>query len=114
MKQNWKTVIASTENMRDAICELLDEYSFLEDYYNNSDEDYMESSDCWVHVEAVKMEQAEMREKINSLEDELKTMTDKYNSLLQEYNSLKATSPNIKRKTRLVRKSVEIEDDLPF
>lgn len=114
MKQNWKTVIASTENMRDAICELLDEYSFLEDYYNNSDEDYMESSDCWVHVDAVKMEQAEMRKEIDSLRRELNKVNDKYINLLKEYNSLKVTSPNIKRKTRLVRKSVEIEDDLPF
>lgn len=128
MKQNWKTVIASVDNFRDAINQFIDEYEMLETFHEENTE---VDDSVWVHVDVAKEEREELESKIQQLEKALEERNEEYNLLATKYNLLttkylqvqeqlytkkvseiKSKRKIVKRKSRL-NNNIE-DDDIPF
>lgn len=122
IRENWKTVIHSEENMRDAMNHLVDDYLKLVEFWREHESDVDDTT--WVHVDAVKEEREELESKIQYLELALDNRNNEYLDLHAKYKQLlkenKALREGEKPKKKLVKPrklTIPVEDDiddLPF
>ena len=122
IRENWKTVIHSEENMRDAMNHLVDDYLKLVEFWREHESDVDDAT--WVHVDAVKEEREELESKIQYLELALDNINNEYLDLHAKYKQLlkenKALREGEKPKKKLVKPrklTIPVEDDiddLPF
>lgn len=130
LKENWKTVIASSGNLIDAVTQYAEEYEMLKDFY---DEQCNVDDSTWVHVDDVKAERDELESKIQHLEVELEKKTALILELQQYILDIEKDDPEVKPRNPLKKKTLKkkkvgildrmskdaisfkaIDDDIPF
>lgn len=106
LNDNWKTVIASKENLRDVIVTFIENYDLLENYYETSESGLLDDS-TYVHVDTVIEERMALEEEIETLKEKIEELNEERKELYLENDELRDENDRLKDENdELKRKDV--------